>query len=82
MAFNLTKGTPMSNICIPHDNNHDDQYGFRWGPVRIIRYAIFDRPTGLCRVIGIDSDKAPRIQIYVSPTGRSVRVYRDGKELT
>ena len=63
---------------------HDDvRYGFRWGPIKVIRYAAFQRPKGeLCRVIGIESDAAPTLHIYVSPTGRSVRVYRNGKELT
>lgn len=59
----------------------DDPYGFGWGPMRVVRYASFQRPTGLCRVLGIEVGKK-RLHVYVSPTGRSVRVYLDGKELT
>lgn len=71
----------MSGPTVPEHN--EDEYGFRWGPVVVQRYAEFQRPKGeLCRVLGIESDAAPTLHIYVSPTGRSVRVYRNGKELT
>lgn len=62
--------------------HNEDRYGFRWGPVVISRWASFQRPNGHCRVLGIRPDRGPALEVYVSPTGRSVRVFRDGKELT
>lgn len=56
-------------------------YGFTWGPIEVRRLATFKGN----RILGvyIDDDKSarPRLEIYVSPTGRSVRVWRDGNEL-
>ena len=52
-------------------------FGFDWGPVNVVRIANYkprkDRETFVVGVNGVD--------IYVSKTGRSVRVFRDGKEL-
>lgn len=62
--------------------HNEDRYGFRWGPIVVARWASFDRGNGHTRVLGITSDRGPKVHVYVSPTGRSVRVYRDGKELT
>lgn len=63
-----------------------DRYGFAWGPCQVERMAEFPRPNGVCRVIGVyvedGGDRHPELEIYVSPTGRSVRVWRRGKELT
>lgn len=62
----------------------EDRYGFRWGPMVVQRAAEFprgdvDKPTRCLRVI---TDTGAEVEVYVSPTGRSLRVYRDGKELT
>ena len=62
------------------DFNEDD-FGFRWGPITVQRYAQLNDRNGPIRVLGIESDKASTLHIYVSPTGRSVRVFRNGKEL-
>jgi hypothetical protein len=66
----------------------DTRYGFQWGPVAVERLAsIKDGRGERRRVLGIyigDSDNPHRkqaLEIYVSPSGRSVRVWRDGKEL-
>jgi hypothetical protein len=52
-------------------------FGFNWGPVKVTRIAHFEprrgRESYILDVNGLD--------IYVSKTGRSVRVFRDGKEL-
>lgn len=52
-------------------------YGFKWGPVEVTRIAHFaprkDRESYCLEVNDLN--------IYVSKTGRSVRVFRDGKEL-
>lgn len=50
-----------------------NQYGFTWGPVKVQRTAVMPQGHHVLTVNGLD--------IYVSPTGRSVRVFRDGKEL-
>jgi len=50
-----------------------DEYGFTWGPVTVQRTAVMPQGHHVLTVNGLD--------IYVSPTGRSVRVFRDGKEL-
>ena len=61
------------------------RYGFSWGPIDVERMASFPRDGGECRVIGVytgaGDQRKRRLEIYVSPTGRSVRVWRDGVEL-
>lgn len=55
-------------------------HGFTWGPLRLSRIATFKLGRGRLRVVGIDTDHH-RLQISVSATGRSVRVWLDGREL-
>lgn len=57
------------------------RFGFRWGPLVVQRAASMVRATGECRVLRLIPDHGPRLDVYVSPTGRSVRVFRDGQEL-
>lgn len=62
---------------------HEDRYGFRWGPLVVQRAAEVNRQdNGPHRVLRLVSDGGPALDIYVSPTGRSVRVFQDGVELT
>ena len=56
-------------------------YGFTWGPIEVQRTAEFERG-GTYRCIGLLIDGKRALDIYVSPTGRSVRVFKKGKELT
>lgn len=70
----------MSGL-VPSGKTTDDgytPYGFRWGPADISRCC--ELP-GERRVIQV---KTPHrtLDIYVSATGRSVRVFSDGKEWT
>jgi hypothetical protein len=65
------------------------QYGFLWGPIEVERMATFavgKDPSRRNRVIGlytyVNGERKLRLEICVSPTGRSVRVWRDGEELT
>lgn len=52
-------------------------FGFDWGPVTVTRIAHFAPRKGReCYVLEVNN-----LNIYVSKTGRSVRVFRDGKEL-
>lgn len=51
--------------------------GFRFGPITVRRcYHIEGRV-----VIEVIPDVGERLTIYASPTGRSLRVFRDGREL-
>lgn len=55
-------------------------YGFAWGPALIERYWSDDKGRV---VLGIKTDAGREVTVYVSPTGRSVRVYdKDKGELT
>lgn len=52
-------------------------YGFNWGPVKVERLANFKpRKDREVFIVGVND-----VEVYVSKTGRSVRVFRDGKEL-
>ncbi len=53
-------------------------YGFEWGPVEVTR-VLNHRGT---RVLFIKSATGVALQISVSPTGRSVRVFKGTRELT
>jgi hypothetical protein len=55
----------------------EGDYGFAWGPLEVTRMSVF-RDTGVVRV---STETGAKINIYVSKTGRSLRVFRDGKEL-
>lgn len=57
-------------------NDERTDYGFTWGPANIFR--VFQHQQR--RILAVETDHR-RIQISISPTGRSVRVWRDGKEL-
>lgn len=67
----------------PVDYLVETSYGFNWGgvmDVERINATEWRKGEGLSRVVGITTPHH-KTDIYVSPTGRSVRVYRDGKEL-
>ena len=51
------------------------QFGFIWGPATVTRLTSHRGAV----VIGVAGSKR-RAEIYVSPTGRSVRVFVDGVE--
>jgi hypothetical protein len=52
-------------------------HGFAWGPVLVERVAEI-RGTG---VIRLTTETGAQLQIYVSRTGKSIRAFKDGKEL-
>ena len=52
------------------------QYGFRWGPLDVARLAEFQGS----HCIEVSSDFGS-VEVYVSKAGRSIRVFRNGKEL-
>lgn len=59
------------------------QYGFRWGPFEVQRTISAERRPGRgsTRVISIVTDAGHLLEAYISPTGRSVRVWYDHVEL-
>ena len=67
------------------DYGTEHQYGFSWGPIDVRRVASIKRGGGLGRVLGIyrghGDDRKMELEIYVSPTGRNIRVFRGNVEL-
>jgi hypothetical protein len=57
------------------------QYGFVWGPMEVLRAAIFrEGDKDETRAIQIKTEHRT-LDVYVSRTGRSVRVFEKGREL-
>lgn len=58
------------------------QYGFTWGPIEVERMTAFEfrAGRGVSRSLKVATPYGA-VNVYVSPTGRSIRVFRDGKEL-
>jgi len=63
-------------IEFPPIEDIDTSFGFRWRGVEVERLAVVRESA----VLGIKAGKS-KLEIYVSPTGRSVRVFKNGKEL-
>lgn len=62
--------------------DQDTEFGFKWGPALVQRLTIFrSGEKSEARIIQIKTDAGREIEVYVSKTGRSLRVWRDGKEL-
>ncbi|MFC0626140.1 hypothetical protein [Kribbella deserti] len=60
----------------------DTWNGFCWGPLEVKRIARFNpRADRECYVVQVVTDTGQAVDIYVSKTGRSLRVFRGGKEL-
>lgn len=55
----------------------DTRYGFEWGPSKIERTATING-TRILRIV----TEHRELEIAISPTGRSVRAFLDGKKLT
>ena len=61
----------------------DTQYGFKWGPAEVTRLAQFRTgEKSETRALRVRTDAGKEIEIYISRTGRSLRVFSGGKELT
>ncbi len=56
---------------------------FIWGPIAVEPLMAVPRRGGVYRALRVRHVNRTRgaLEIYVSPTGRSVRVFRDGVEL-
>jgi hypothetical protein len=59
-----------------HYEYADPRFGFEFGAARVTRMAHID---GRYHVMCIDTPTR-HVQVAVSPTGRSVRVWMDGRE--
>ncbi len=57
------------------------EFGFEWGPVLVERVAAIERPHGCTRILRVASDRV-QLEIYISPAGHKLRVFRNGEELT
>lgn len=67
------------------DTPYVTDHGFGWGPVEVVCMTEFDRgDRGVTRVIRVTATGrlGRHIDVYVSPKGNSLRVFRDGKELS
>lgn len=59
------------------------QFGFVWGPIEVVR--MFEDKRG--RMLGLRAPPSNyvngkwKLEIWISPTGKSIRVFRRGKEL-
>lgn len=56
----------------------DTEHGFVWGPMEVTRTAVMDGRV----VLRIETSAGQEVTVYVSATGRSLRVFKDGTELT
>jgi hypothetical protein len=53
------------------------RYGFQFGAAEVTRLTDFKGTA----VIEVSTTAGRNVQIYVSPKGKSLRVFRDGKEM-
>ena len=67
----------------PEEMDEASLYGFRWGSAVVERTSEYRMGTDrITKVIRVIPDQTDPIEIHVSSTGKSVRVFRKGKELT
>lgn len=59
----------------------ETRYGFRWGPLKVRRTMSFRGTHVVVIEPASESNRKNAVEVYVSKTGRSVRVFRGGKEL-
>lgn len=55
-------------------------FGFRWGQIEVTRMSSVARHNGVYRCVQVKTDHSA-VDIYVSPTGRSIRIFKNGKEI-
>lgn len=66
----------MPDSTAPESRVTEGPYGFAWGPMSVTRVAEIRGTV----VVDITTDTGKSISVYVSPTGRSVRVFGNGAE--
>jgi hypothetical protein len=58
----------------------ETEFGFKWGPLEVARFGEFPRNKGVERVVRV-STAYGAVDVYVSPSGKSIRVYRGTHEM-
>lgn len=56
------------------------EFGFEWGPAVVERIAAIERSHGCYRILRVATDYV-QLEIYISPGGRKLRIFRNGEEL-
>lgn len=65
----------------------EEYYGFRWGSAVVERSGEYrmgklkDGSRRMTKVISVIPDHAAAVEVHVSSSGKSVRVFRNGQEL-
>ncbi len=77
----------MDDYSVEYGEMHATGYGFNWRPVKAkvwtrVNRMFSSRGTSVLRIDSGDPGAASTIDVYVSPAGRSIRVFRGNKELT
>lgn len=62
------------------DSGAATEFGFDWGPISVER-AVYDAKLGRVLIVRVPSEHH-RVEIAVSPKGRSVRVWLDGQRMS
>lgn len=57
-----------------------NDYGFQWGPFSVTRLMSYKHSGGESTVLGVETAHH-KVEVRSSRTGRSVRVWIDGKEV-
>lgn len=66
------------------EQNGVNDFGFRWGQVLVERLASIHRrkdDAHSWKIIRITPDTGKTVEVYISPTGRSIRIYKGHKEM-
>lgn len=59
----------------------DWAYGFRWEQILVTRISAVQRgPGATYKCLRIEGEEGAAIDVYVTPKGRRIRVFADGKE--
>lgn len=70
---------PRETTNLKADYGSTTHYGFTWGPMEVTRCARFTEGDRDTRCIQVKAGKRT-LSVYVSRTGRSIRVFEDGQE--
>lgn len=83
----MAKALPQRSVLTdgmdqPRPELEQTDFGFRWGQVEVTRVASWPRGAAskIHRALRVHT-RRHHVEIYVSPSGNSVRVFRNGVEL-
>lgn len=63
------------------DSGSFTPFGFTWGPIEVNRCATLERGDSRTRVVQVKAGNRT-LDVYISETGRSIRIFEDHKEWT